>query len=292
MASDLFSRAAAFRQPVWKPSAAKGSASRPQSANSGRVNPWAAAAEYQKGASVSAPRSNTPRPGAPQQSKPAWNSSARPPRLATLLQTDRSSDSGPPPGHSVCGTFATLAQRGDLSPDATTSSFTDTRLDQLHRMIHHKFESQAGGNVVLPAFRRLSHEGREDDPRNRRAHARDLARFLDSCGAHATEAEAAQLLVNARGGSGSPDGKFGIHTFHNLARGANIGRAASFGPGDAKTRCARDFARTAAPPRPQSASREGSRSGAREKLRPRSASCDRGACAAKVGSLHWNGHDS
>lgn len=136
---------------------------------------------------------------------------SRPPRMGYRMEectTPRSAV-----GHSVCGSFLEMAR------PATGGSrgASDARISQLQSMIHHRFESRSGAHVLVPTFQRIAHESRDVDPQQRRAHPRDLARYLRDCGAHATEAEAAKLLVKVRGESS--DGKFGMKTFHDLARG-------------------------------------------------------------------------
>lgn len=303
-----------FAQPAWRPCAAKkrepaskGTRQRPHSAQASTrqaVNPWAAATEGRKPRSRLQPRPEFAKTSPAAVYKTPWNAGGPEGgrRLAARLASNVDTitcDPQLPPGHPAIGNFAMLAKPATMSFDGSQASVTDGRLDHLQRLVQHKFECQSGGNVLLPAFRKLSHQCREDDPSHRRAHPRDLAFFLGDCGAHATEAEAAQLLVNARSGSSSNDGCFGIRTFHDLARGVNAGRAASEGRPTLDNAKARAFGRTMAPPRPQSASRESGRpprpqsaGGAqvhRDSSRSRAFSVERGGCAGKVGSCHWTG---
>lgn len=284
----------AFCQPVWRPSSrpatAKESNRRPRSAQSTRVNPWLLAEAAQKAAhnQLRRPELAKTSPAAFKTPWPPAGAEEKPAHFAARLQADslRSCDSSA----AACGAFVTLAQPAELNPDSTRASVTDARLDLLQRMIQNKFENNCGGHVLVPAFRRLSHASREDDPRRRRAHPRDLARFLGDCGAHATDAEAAQILVNARAGAGSADGKFGIRTFHDLARGTSAARAASSGCG--QERVPRDSGRKMTPARAHSASRSADRSASqmhRDDSRPRASCCERTPCVGKVGSNHWSG---
>lgn len=275
-----------FFNPQWRPAGTKdrnAASKRPRSAQPTRVSSWGTIAAGKPARieqlSKTAPRAATPR-------------APRTPSLAARLNTDTvpTCDGRLPIGHSIPGNFASLAQPGDSGLNCNKESVTDTRLAHLQKMIEHKFENQSGGHVVLPAFRIISHANSKDDqPGGRRAHPRDLAGFIANCGAHATEAEAAQLLIKARGGRSSADGKFGIRTFHDLARGVNAGPLHT---ADAKT-CHIDTpsrARSARRTREFAASDLGCHWNQKSKCALASAKVKGEVCigVGKVGSRHWN----
>lgn len=270
-----------FCQPIWQPTQAKGAAGRPQSAGVSRWSTSAAGDRTRRQRSLLRPTTPDANLAAAKQKSSASRIAA--PRY-NRPERDADQSGEAPIGHSICGSYAALAQPAGCGSDDSSAQSAGVRLDHLQRMMQHQFESQSGGHKLVPAFRRMTHSGREADPRLRRANPRDLASFLGDCGAYATESEAAHLVVNARAGQSSADGSFGIRTFHDIARGINaggVGRAQSSRASKSRSDAPIDFGKTMVLPRPQSA-------GARSS-RPQSSSCCRSGGSGKIGSKHWQG---